>query len=110
MTEAGVAGAGLLGMIFALSFCPVSAGLFFGALIPLALNADSRLLVPAVYGLGTGLPVVVVALLLVLGVKSLGSVFNVLTRIERLARPTTAMIFILAGLYVISTHALHLDF
>jgi cytochrome c-type biogenesis protein len=31
----GIWGGGLLGLVFALSFCPTSAGLFFGSLIPL---------------------------------------------------------------------------
>jgi cytochrome c biogenesis protein CcdA len=102
--RSGVAGAGLLGMLFALSFCPVSAGLFFGALIPLAVNSHSRVLLPAVYGLGTGLPVVVFAALLVLGAQWIGRAFSVLTKIERAARPITGGIFVLAGLYLAATH------
>jgi cytochrome c-type biogenesis protein len=98
--RAGLAGAGLLGVLFALSFCPVSAGLFFGALIPLAVNAHSRVVVPAAYGIGTGLPVVVFAVLLVLGAQWVGQAFRVATKIERGARPVTGVIFILAGLYL----------
>jgi cytochrome c biogenesis protein CcdA len=99
-----VAGAGLLGILFALSFCPVSAGLFFGALIPLAVNSHSRVLLPAVYGFGTGLPVVVFAVLLVLGAQWVGRAFSALTKVERAARPITGVVFILAGLYLIVTH------
>jgi cytochrome c biogenesis protein CcdA len=97
-----------LGALFALSFCPVSAGLFFGALVPLAVQADSRVVVPAVYGLGTGLPVVVFAVLLVLGAQWIGRAFRVMTRIERAVRPITGVIFILAGLYLTATHLLGL--
>lgn len=100
----GVFGAGGLGILFALSFCPVSAGLFFGALIPLAVSSHSRVLLPAVYGLGTGLPVVVFALLLVVGAQGLGRAFSVAARIERAARPITGVIFILAGSYLMWTH------
>lgn len=102
--RSGLAGAGLLGVLFALSFCPVSAGLFFGALIPLAVNANSRVVLPAVYGLGTGLPVVVFAVLLVLGAQGIGRAFSALTKVERAARPITGAIFILAGLYLTITH------
>jgi len=102
----GVAGAGLLGVLFALSFCPVSAGLFFGALIPLAVRANSRVLLPAIYGIGTGLPVVIFAVLLVLGAQWVGRAFHVLTSIERAARPVTAGIFILAGLYLTARYLL----
>ncbi len=105
----GVAGAGLLGILFALSFCPVSAGLFFGALIPLAVSSESRVLLPAVYGLGTGLPVAVFAALLVLGAQGVGRAFSALTKIERAARPITAGVFALAGLYLTATHLLGLD-
>jgi cytochrome c biogenesis protein CcdA len=108
--RSGVAGAGLLGVLFALSFCPVSAGLFFGALIPLAVNAHSRVLLPAVYGIGTGLPVVAFAVLLVLGAQGIGRAFNALTRIERAARPITGGVFVLAGVYLAARHFVGLDF
>jgi cytochrome c-type biogenesis protein len=102
----GVAGAALLGITFALSFCPVSAGLFFGALIPLAVGSQSRVLLPAVYGVGTGLPVVVFAVVLALGFQWVGRAFGVLTRIERAARPVTGAVFIVAGIYLTVTHVL----
>lgn len=104
--DAGILGAGQLGMIFALSFCPVSAGLFFGGLVPLATGAHSRVLLPALYGLGTGLPVVIVAIILALGIRQVGRVFRTLTAFERAARPTTGVIFIVAGLYLTATHLL----
>jgi cytochrome c-type biogenesis protein len=106
---AGVLGPGLLGMLFALSFCPVSAGLFFGGLIPLAASAHSRVILPAVYGVGTGLPVMLFAILLAVGVQWVGRAFHVLTRIERAARPATGIIFILAGGYLALTHLFGLN-
>ncbi len=110
VASSGVAGAGLLGILFALSFCPVSAGLFFGALIPLAVNAHSRVVLPVTYGLGTGLPVVVFAVLLAMGAQWIGRAFSVLTKIERAARPITGAIFILAGLYLAATHIFGVNF
>ena len=62
----GVWGAGLLGTVFALSFCPVSAALFFGSLIPLSIKYDSRVTLPAIYGIGTALPVLVFAVIIAL--------------------------------------------
>jgi len=53
----GIWGAGLLGVVFALSFCPISAALFFGSLLPLSVKYESGFALPALYGLGTGLPV-----------------------------------------------------
>jgi cytochrome c biogenesis protein CcdA len=105
----GFAGAGLLGMLFALSFCPISAGLFFGSLIPLSVSSGSRIVVPALFGLGTGLPVVVFAIVLGLGVRQLGQVFQALTRVERWARLSTGAVFILIGVYFVATRIVGLD-
>ncbi len=97
----GFWGSGLLGVIFALTFCPLSAALFFGSLIPLAIDGKSSVLMPSVYGLGTALPVVVFALLMAFGMKSFGRFFDKLTQMERWARKTTAVIFIGAGIYLL---------
>ncbi|MDD3148084.1 MAG: aromatic aminobenezylarsenical efflux permease ArsG family transporter [Candidatus Riflebacteria bacterium] len=93
-----------LGVLFALSFCPVSAGLFFGALIPLAVNNDSALILPALYGIGTAIPVVIFAFLIAFSSKWLGKAFNSLNQIEFYVRTATGIIFIIAGLYYILTH------
>jgi len=95
----GVWGAVPLGMAFALSFCPVSAALFFGSLIPLAAQHDSPVLLPTVYGIGTGLPAVGVALLIALGVKRLGHVLDRVQVFERSARRVTGVVFILVGVF-----------
>ena len=85
--------------MFSLAFCPVSAALFFGSLLPLAVNAGSGLLLPAVYGVATGLPVLVFALLIAFGVKSLSGIFGRVAQIELWARRITGGIFIGVGLY-----------
>jgi len=100
----GMLGAGLLGLLFALSFCPVSAALFFGSLIPLAISEQSPLLLPAVYGVGTGVPVLVFAVILVFGAKSLGTVFQKLTGIERWLRQGTGLVILLIGIYLTLQH------
>ena len=97
--KGGIWGSGLLGILFALSFCPVSAGLFFGSLIPLSIRHGSRILMPTVYGLGTGLPVIVFAVLAALGAQAVGKVFNRLSRFELWARRITGAVFILVGIY-----------
>lgn len=97
----GIWGPALLGIVFALTFCPLSGALFFGSLIPLALDSQSTLWMPSVYGLGTALPVVVFSLVITFSVKSLGSVFRKLTRIEKWARKITAVVFIGAGVYLL---------
>ena len=95
----GLAGALALGVIFALSFCPISAALFFGSLISLAVKYDSRILLPGVFGVGTALPVFVFAVIIGLGVGSLGAAFHKLQRFEWWARRITGVVFILVGIY-----------
>ncbi len=89
----------LLGMLFALSFCPVSAGLFFGVLIPLSVANQSVVILPLVYGIGTATPVILFALLIAFASQQLGHAFDVLTHVERWVRRATGLIFILAGFY-----------
>ena len=106
----GVIWAGMLGILFALSFCTVSAGLFFGGLIPLAVRQDSVLALPAAYGLGTALPVLVFAFLLAFSAEAVGRVFDRLTATERWVRAGAGGIFILAGLYLTLTRIYGLTF
>ncbi|MCX6645317.1 MAG: sulfite exporter TauE/SafE family protein [bacterium] len=86
-------------MLFGLSFCPVSAALFFGSLIPLAISHESTFVIPSVYGLGTALPVVIFALIIAFSAKSLGRAFNNLKSFEIWARRITGVLFILVGIY-----------
>jgi cytochrome c biogenesis protein CcdA len=100
----GVIGTFVLGLIFALVFCPISAALFFGGLIPLALESKLGTILPFIYGIGTGLPVLLFAFFIALGVTSLSHWFNRLTRLEYYMRKITGIIFILAGLYYVGIY------
>jgi cytochrome c-type biogenesis protein len=97
----GIWGAGLLGVIFALSFCPVSAALFFGSLIPLSVTHNSSLLLPSIYGIGTALPVIVFAFLIGFSTRLVSKLFNQISKVEFWARRITGVIFILVGIYYI---------
>jgi cytochrome c biogenesis protein CcdA len=99
--KGGLWGAGLLGIVFALSFCPVSAALFFGSLIPLSVKHGSSMLFPLLFGVGTGLPVAAFALMIALGARSIGTLFRKLARAELWARRITGAIFIAAGIYYV---------
>lgn len=103
-SKGGAWWAGVLGFLFALSFCPVSAGLYFGALMPLSTANASRLFLPSVYGIGTALPVVVFALLIAFASQYVGRAFDRLTQVERWVRWGTGVIFIVAGIYLSLTH------
>jgi len=94
----------ILGVLFALSFCPVSAGLFFGGLIPLSTSSESRFVLPALFGVGTALPVIVFAFLVAFGSQYVGRAFNRLTQVEKWVRSITGVLFILAGIYYCLAH------
>jgi len=95
----GIWGAGVLGILFALAFCPVSAALFFGSLVPLAADNGSPVLLPLVYGVGTALPVAGFALLLAAGSGWLGRALHRVQAVEPWARRVTAIVFIGLGTY-----------
>ncbi len=95
----GIAGGFLLGVLFALAFCPYSAVLFFGALIPIALKSSAGVGLPAVFAIGTGLPVLLFGTLLSLGVSQVSTWINGLTRVEKIIRIVTSLVFIGVGIY-----------
>jgi cytochrome c-type biogenesis protein len=100
----GLLGALGLGALFALSFCPVSATLFFGSLLPLAVKHGSGILLPFVYGIGTAIPVVVFAIVLAVGARWLGKLFERVTRVERWMRTATGIVFLGVGVYMSLAH------
>lgn len=100
----GIWGAVPLGVVFALSFCPVSAALFFGSLIPAALRYESGVVLPTLYGIGTAVPVLIFAVIIAWGTKSLGQAYNKLAVLEKWARRITGGIFILVGTYYCLVH------
>lgn len=96
----GVLGAGFLGIVFALSFCPVTAALFFGTLVPLSIRHQAPVTMPLLFGIGTGLPVLVFAGMIAAGARSVGTFYKHLSRIELWARRMTGGLFIAAGIYL----------
>jgi cytochrome c-type biogenesis protein len=101
LADKGYLGAFLLGVIFAMSFCPFSAVLFFAMLIPLALGAGDPLIIPAVFALATGLPVIVISCLLVRGLGKSKGVIQKIGAAEYWIRRAVATVFILVGVYYI---------
>lgn len=99
--EEGYLGAFLLGVVFALALCPFSAVLFFGMLIPIALKTGDALLVPAVFAIATALPVIIISLVLVGGVKRVSGMMNAMKKMEKWIKWTVAALFIIVGIYYI---------
>lgn len=99
LASSGVLGALGLGFIFALAFCPVSAALFFGSLIPLSIKESSVFLLPSIYGLGTALPVIAIAVLLAFTSQSVATVFGKIKVVEKWARNIAGVTMLIIGIY-----------
>jgi sulfite exporter TauE/SafE len=96
---AGIWAALFLGILFAVSFCPFSAALFFLGLIPVAIECNSPIVLPATYGVATALPVFAFAFLIAFSAQSVGKAFNVLTQVEWWARRIAGVIFLVVGIF-----------
>ena len=91
----------LMGVIFALAFCPYSGILYFGGLIPLSVSATAGYYLPFVFAIATGLPVIIFAWILAYSVSSLGSFYKKVKTFEFWFRRAVSVIFILVGVYFV---------
>ncbi len=99
LAKRGMAGEFLLGVLFALSFCPASAAIFFGVLLPMTVKTDAPVALSLLYGLGTAVPVVVAVLLLARGIEFA----NRLQKLQRLGahlQTATAVVLIAVGVWM----------
>jgi len=92
----------LLGVVFALAFCPYSGVLYFAMLIPMTVASASGLYLPVIFAIATGLPVVLFAWLLAFAVGNVGKFYNSIKVFELWFRRVVSVIFILVGIYYIS--------
>lgn len=92
----------LLGMVFALAFCPYSGVLYFGMLIPVTIASPEGLYLPLVFAIATGLPVIVLAYMLAYTVSEVGVFYKRLKSFELWFRRIVAAVFIIVGIYYIS--------
>jgi cytochrome c-type biogenesis protein len=91
--------AALLGFIFAITFCPYNAVLFFGMLIPLTITSVWGLYLPVVYSVASGLPVIIIAYLLAFSVSGIGNFYNNIKVFQKWFNKLVAIVFIAVGLY-----------
>ena len=104
--EAGLGGAFLLGIIFALSFCPISAALFFGSIIPITLKTKFMIGIPLVYGFGTAIPVVFFSIIISFGAEFVSHFFKKTRLIEKYIIKITGATFIIIGIYYVFIYLL----
>lgn len=98
-SKTGFWGVLLLGIVFALAFCPYSGVLYFGMLIPMTVSSPSGLFLPLVFAIGTGIPVIIFAWLIAFSVGKIGNLYNKMKTFEVWFRRVVAVLFIGIGLY-----------
>ena len=91
----------LLGVLFALAFCPYSGVIYFVVLIPMTIASPSGLLLPPAFAIATGLPVIAVSWLLAYSVTSMGNFYNRIKNFEKWFKRVVASVFIITGTYYI---------
>lgn len=102
-SNSGFWGVLLLGVVFALAFCPYSGVLYFGMLMPMTISSASGLYLPLFFAIATGIPVIIFAWLIAFSVGSIGNVYNKLKSFELWFRRVIAVLFIVVGAYYIFT-------
>ncbi len=91
----------LLGVIFALAFCPYSGVLFFGMLIPITISSTSGLFLPIIFAFATALPVIIIAYLLAFSISSIGNFYKKIQTFQKWFNKVIAILFIAVGLYYV---------
>ena len=100
-TQWGYLDAVLLGLVFALAFCPYSGVLYFGMLVPMTVASASGFYLPVVFAIATGIPVIIFAWILAYTVSGIGGVYNKVKTFELWFRRIIAVLFIAVGIYYI---------
>lgn len=100
----GLLGSFLLGLVFALAFCPYSGALFFAILMPMTISASEGLALPIVFSIGTGLPVIFFAFIIAFSMEKLGKYFKAIQKVEKVMRIIAGITFILTGLYYLNIY------
>ena len=99
LTRKGGWGALMLGILFAMAFCPTSGVLYFGMLIPISVTASAGWLLPVLFAVATALPVLAVAWVLAFSVEKVGEFYGKLRTIQKSLNIIVGVIFIVVGIY-----------
>lgn len=99
LAKKGGCGAFMLGLLFAMAFCPTSGMFYFGMLIPMSATAQMGYLLPVVFAIATALPVLIVAWLLAFSAGEIGRFYGRIQQIEQWATLVVAVLFVLVGIY-----------
>ncbi len=99
LARKGGLGALILGMLFAMAFCPTSGVFYFGMLIPMSASARLGYLLPVVFAISTALPVLIVAWILAFGARHIGNVYGKMRVIQKWLNTAVAILFMAIGVY-----------
>lgn len=99
--DKGLLGSFLLGVLFAMAFCPYSGAMYFGMLVPMTIESEMGITLPLFFALGAGSLVLFFTLVITFSMQKLGLYFNRITKIEKVMRYIAAGLFILTGSYYV---------
>ena len=99
LAKKGSWGAFLLGVLFAMAFCPSSGMFYFGMLIPMSATATMGYLLPVVFAVATALPVLIVAWILAYSAGEIGKFYGRVKTLERWLSIVVGVVFIIVGIY-----------
>ena len=99
LARKGGVGALLIGVLFALAFCPTSGVFYFGMLIPMSATATAGYLLPAVFAVATAIPVLVVAWILAFSVQQMSSFYGRIKTVQKWLNVIVGILFIVIGIY-----------
>ena len=99
LARKGGFGALLLGMLFAMAFCPTSGVFYFGMLIPMSATSAAGYLLPVLFAVATALPVLIVAWILAFSVQRIGSFYGRMQTVQKWLNRIVGGIFVGIGIY-----------
>lgn len=99
LARKGGAGALLIGVLFALAFCPTSGVFYFGMLIPMSATATAGYLLPVVFAIATAIPVLIVAWILAFSVQQMSSFYGRIKTVQKWLNLIVGILFIVIGIY-----------
>ena len=95
----GGLGAFVIGVLFALAFCPSSGVFYFGMLIPLATTSSMGYLLPVVFAIATALPVLIVAWVIAFSSNQIGNLYGKIQTIQKWLNLIVGILFVGVGIY-----------
>lgn len=101
LSDKGMWGTFLIGVLFALAFCPYSGALYFGMLIPMTIASAKGLYLPVVFAFGTGLPVLLFTYLMAFAAGNIGVFYNKIKSVEKWMRYVAGAVFVATGIYYV---------